>query len=298
MKKKTTAETGTTVPDTNDDAGDMTEADKIPGILVAMPVEDRNQFWTVEDCKRCLLAPHVRPALHPLPPDMGAIIKHIEYAAQLRRVKNALIVDDGVATGIRDILRAKGITVHMCDPLTGSIIPGLLVGELRARASSLKVRKESFKQLPVFDLVVTGCAQYQANGFVFSPHPHLQAAERGLSSHKRITSNAMKVVIAEPSQLVAETERGLNLMRAHTLATPAGLQELEWGRGTLPGPDEPAEEEQCGRAMQYMDGPRKAALLAEQFRLIEDCHGFDMAGALVGAISKRQSVATVERSAA
>ena len=144
---------------------------------------------------------------------------------------------------------------------------------------------ESFRKLPRFDLVVTGCTHYQASGYVFSPNPHLGMAHRALRNLWKIGARSNHVVIADPGQIVAAEVYEANYLRAHFMVSPDGLQEFEWEWQAPQGGIKSGQRT-------YFDGDRKAALLVEQVRLIEAVHRFDMAGALLASMSRRQSADT------
>ena len=252
---------------------------------VFVPVDDAGAFWTRADIKSCLLSPRLKAARHTRPHNLLTILVQIVAHPVFVNAQTVLVVDDGVSSPLRDTAVEQGKDVYVLDPLTGSILPQLLMEEFRRDAIYSRVGMASFRRLPQFDMVVTGCSHYQASGYVFSPNPHLGMAHQALRTLYKISARSNQVIIADSGQLMAATVDEPNYLRAHFMASQDGVQEFGW---------EPfaSRLDDTGVRRPFSEGKRKAALLAEQVRLIEALHRFDMAGALLASMSGHQRADT------
>ncbi len=251
-----------------------------PTFTIYVPMDNTAGLWDRHDCRHWLLTGQFEPVCHVVPDNVEAAIYGIVQHPPYSDATTVLIVDDGVCGLLRDIARESGRKVYVLDPLTGCILPNLLVAELRARRDQVKIRMRSFKELPEFKLWVTGCEAYTSKGHAYTPWVHLEMARNALHYHKRVTANTHQMVIAGDQQRV-DAHDGRCILRAHTVASSHGLAAIEresWDMTAEDGGTEPA------RSAAY-EIIYKAALLRSEIPLMNERLGADLVGLAFGSVA-------------
>lgn len=262
---------------------------------IYVPIDEAGSFWTREDALGCLQDGRLVPHDHVAPRELEAIIHTIIMNPVFQNAVRLLVVDDGVATPLRDAAIKAGKDVYVLDPLSGCILPRMLVAEARISiANGIKVEKTSFVKLPIFDLIVTGCVSCTAKGDVYSSNPHLKMAQMVLQKHVKI-KRAKRIVITESTQCEGQNPAGTNYMKASHVASSAGLQKIENKSATKVG--EVPQDSAKATCVDLFEINRKVALLAEQLRLLEVRNGKRIFDEVTSLVLKARGYANSEKEA-
>lgn len=233
-------------------------------INIYAPV-DPGGLWDRVDCKYWLRSERPEPSRHMCSVDLEVVRNHIIRHPAFTEARNVLLVDDGLSNLLRDAAVNMGKHVHNLDPLTGCVVPRLLVAELQARVSRVTLNMGSIRQLPNIDLVISGCGCYSAEGFVYSPWIHLFMARTALRHSVKLNSNTRQIVIADARQCVLEIPMPC-FLRAHYIASDAGVTTFGWA--TLP--ERNADElVPNGDPIRYRIAYKQALLAAESSLFLE-----------------------------